>query len=126
MPTFSSVSTRGLIPREMNLPCSNPITAARLIFQQEKLDILNRKHSEEKAIILSEKETEQQYAALLEEKLGAAGIALPDKPEPPQNQVSVTEAEDLVSKRVDGPLVRISLPYQCPLSQSATRGLRRR
>ena len=90
----------GLIPREMNPPCSNPITAARQIFQQEKLDALDRKHNSEKAAILAEKEVEQQYSALLQDKLKAAGIDIPDRPESPKMQASGTEKEGLVDDEV--------------------------
>ena len=93
----------GLIPREMNAPCSNPISVARKIFQQEELDVLGRKHAVEKAAILAEKETEQLYSALLEEKLIAAGIDLPDKREPVQVEVSADDAESFVAERIDDP-----------------------
>ena len=91
----------GLIPREMNPPCSNPISVGRKIFQQEELDVLGRKHAVEKAAILAEKETEQLYSALLEEKLIAAGIDLPDKREPVQVEVSADDAENFVAEKID-------------------------
>ena len=93
----------GLIPREMNPPCSNPISVARKIFQQEELDARDRKHMAEKAAILAENETEQQYSALLEEKLMAAGIDLPDKLETLQVQVSADDAENSGAERIDNP-----------------------
>ena len=101
----------GLVPREMNLPCSNPIKAARSIFQREELDALHRKHAAEIAVLQAEWDTDRQFWALVEERLKTAGIELPDRPEPPSMDVSTADSDSLaVEAGLDTP--RQILPTQ--------------
>ena len=90
---FCSLDT-GLVPREMNEPCSNQIEAARKIFRQEELDARDRQHA---AAIAAEKD----YTALLEESLKAAGIDLPARPEPPTTNGTTPPSQNLATPPTD-------------------------
>ena len=80
----------GLVPQPMNDPCSNLLAAADEIFRRKELDDRDHQHAAAMA-------AEKDYTALLEERLRAAGIDLPDRPEPPPANGATPHSQNLAT-----------------------------
>ena len=84
----------GLVPQEMNDPCSNLLAAADEILRRKELAARDRRHAAAMA-------AEKDYTALLEEALKAAGIDLPERPEPPPVNGGISPSQNLATPPAD-------------------------